>query len=131
MRESLGKSPTGAVRLEFQSLPDAYRLTIEDDGTGLSTERIKEAAVQKGLITAAQAETMDAKQALSLLFQPGFSMAEHVTKDAGRGIGMNLIAERVREAGGRVSIGTRPGKFTRISVSLPLPSKRINVTEAA
>jgi two-component system chemotaxis sensor kinase CheA len=131
VRESLGKSPGGAVRVEFQSLPDAYRLTIEDDGTGLSTERIKEAAVQKGLITAAQAETMDAKQTLSLLFQAGFSMADHVTKDAGRGIGMNLIAERVREVGGRVSIGTRPGKFTRISVSLPLPSKRINVTEAA
>ncbi len=131
VRESLGKSPAGAVRLEFQSLPDSYRLTIEDDGTGLSTERIKEAAVQKGLITAAQAQTMDARQTLSLLFQAGFSMADHVTKDAGRGIGMNLIAERVREAGGRVSIGTRPGKFTRISVSLPLPSKRINVTEAA
>jgi two-component system, chemotaxis family, sensor kinase CheA len=131
VRESLGKSPTGAVRIEFQSLPDACRLTIEDDGAGLSSERIKEAAVQKGLITAAQAESMDARQTLSLLFQAGFSMAEHVTKDAGRGIGMNLIAERVREAGGRVSIGTRPGKFTRISVSLPLPSKRVNVTEAA
>jgi two-component system chemotaxis sensor kinase CheA len=131
VRESLGKSPAGAVRLEFQSLPDAYRLTIEDDGTGLSTERIKETALQKGLITAAQAEIMDAKQTLSLLFQAGFTMAEQVTKDAGRGVGMNLIAERVREAGGRVSIGTRPGKFTRISVSLPLPSKRINVTEAA
>jgi two-component system, chemotaxis family, sensor kinase CheA len=131
VRESLGKSPTGAVRLEFQSLPDGYRFTIEDDGIGLSTERIKEAAVQKGTITAAHAATMDAKQTLSLLFQAGFSMADRVTKDAGRGIGMNLIAERVREAGGRVSIGTRPGKLTRISVSLPLPSKRINVTEAA
>jgi HPt (histidine-containing phosphotransfer) domain-containing protein len=131
VRESLGKSASGVVRLEFQSLPDGYRFTIEDDGIGLSTERIKEAAVQKGTITATHAATMDAKQALSLLFQAGFSMAEQVTKDAGRGIGMNLIAERVREAGGRVSIGTRPGKFTRISVSLPLPSKRINVTEAA
>jgi signal transduction histidine kinase len=131
VRESLGKSPAGAVRLEFQSLPDTYRLTIEDDGMGLSTERIKETALQKGLITAAQAENMDAKQTLALLFQAGFTMAEQVTKDAGRGVGMNLIAERVREAGGRVSIGTRLGKFTRISVSLPLPSKRINVTEAA
>ncbi|MGO9039565.1 MAG: ATP-binding protein [Steroidobacteraceae bacterium] len=131
VRESLGKSAAGAVRLEFQSLPDGYRLTIEDDGIGLSTDRIKEAAVQKGTISAAHAASMDAKQTLSLLFQAGFSMAEQVTKDAGRGIGMNLIAERVREAGGRVSIGTRPGKFMRLSVSLPLPSKRINVTEAA
>ena len=59
--------------------------------------------MQKGLLTAEHAAGIDAKQVFSLLFQAGFSTAENVTKDAGRGIGMNLIAERVREAGGRVS----------------------------
>ena len=131
VRQALGKSPVGAVRVEFQELPDAYKFTIEDDGQGLSPDRIKEVAVQKGLLTAEHAAGMDAKQAFSLLFQAGFSTADNVTKDAGRGIGMNLIAERVREAGGRVSVATQLGKFTRISVALPPSTKRINVTEAA
>ncbi len=131
LRQNLGKSPIGAVKLEFQEAPEAYRFTIEDDGQGLSTERIKEAAVHKGMLTPESAAALDAKQTFSLLFQAGFSMVERVTKDAGRGIGMNLIAERVREVGGRVSVATQFGKFTRISVLLPPTTKRINVTEAA
>ncbi len=131
VRSTLGKSPIGVVRLEFKESSGSYKFTIEDDGKGLSTDRIKAAAVQKGLLTAEHAAGLDPKQVFSLLFQAGFSMAENVTKDAGRGIGMNLIAERVREAGGRVSLATQLGKFTRISVSLPSPVKRIDVTEAA
>ena len=131
VRRSMGKPETGAIAIEFQALPGGFKLTIEDDGQGISTDRIKEVAVQKRMISADQAAAMDAKQAFSLLFQAGFSMAERETKDAGRGVGMNLIAERAREAGGRVGVATAPGKFTRISVSLPPTNKRINVTEAA
>jgi HPt (histidine-containing phosphotransfer) domain-containing protein/PAS domain-containing protein len=131
VRQTLGKSPIGAVRLEFLEVGDAYKFTIEDDGQGLSTDRIKEVAVQKGIITPEHAAVLDAKQTFSLLFQAGFSMANTVTRDAGRGIGMNLIAERVREVGGRVSVATQLNKFTRISVSLPATNKRVNVTEAA
>ncbi len=131
VRSTLGKSPIGVVRLEFKESSGAYKFTIEDDGKGLSTDQIKAAAVQKGILTPEHAAGLDPKQVFSLLFQAGFSMAENVTKDAGRGIGMNLIAERVREAGGRVSLATQLGKFTRISVSLPSAVKRIDVTEAA
>jgi len=131
VRQTLGKSPIGAVRLEFLEVGDAYKFTIEDDGQGLSTDRIKEVAVQKGILTPEHAAVLDAKQTFSLLFQAGFSMANTVNKDAGRGIGMNLIAERVREVGGRVSVATQLNKFTRISVSLPATNKRVNVTEAA
>ena len=87
--------------------------------------------MHKGILTPESAAAMDPKQAFSLLFQAGFSMVERVTKDAGRGIGMNLIAERVREAGGRVSVATQLGKYTRISVALPLNTKRVDATEAA
>jgi two-component system chemotaxis sensor kinase CheA len=130
-RQTLGKPPIGAVRLEFVEAGENYKFTIEDDGQGLSIERIKQVAVQKGIVTPEYAATLDARQTFSLLFQAGFSMVDNVTKDAGRGIGMNLIAERVREAGGRVSVATQIGRFTRISVSLPATNRRINVTEAA
>jgi HPt (histidine-containing phosphotransfer) domain-containing protein/PAS domain-containing protein len=130
-RAELGKPETGTVKLDFLQAPDGYKFIIEDDGQGLSIERIKDAAVQKGMLTPEYAASLDAKQTFSLLFQAGFSMAEGQSAHAGRGVGMNLIAERVRDAGGRVAVATQLGKFTRLAVSLPTISKRINVTEAA
>ena len=109
VRESLGKSPkAGSVAIEFQALPGAYRLTIEDDGPGCRPSASRRSPLQKRMISADQAAAMDAKQTFSLLFQAGFSMAEQSTKDAGRGVGMNLIAERAREAGGRVAWRRHP-----------------------
>jgi chemotaxis protein histidine kinase CheA len=131
-RPVVGKGSQGTVRLEFQDLgPAGYRLTMEDDGQGLSTEHIKDVAVKKGFISLDQAADLDAKQVFSLLFRPGFSTASGVTKDAGRGVGMNLIAETMRQIGGRVGVATAPGKFTRLTLSLPATSKRSDETEAA
>jgi chemotaxis protein histidine kinase CheA len=120
VRSASGKSAQGQVRLTFQSLGDAgYKFTVEDDGRGLAIERIKEVAIQKGFITPQQAETLDAKQAYTLLFRSGFSTVEHATKDAGRGVGMNLVADLVQQVGGRVGVATAPGRFTRLTVTLP------------
>ncbi len=131
-RVKLGKSESGRVRVEFQGATEnGYKFTIEDDGRGLSADRIKEVAVQKGLVTAEQAAGLDAKQVFSILFQPGFSTIDGVTKDAGRGVGMNLIAARVHDVGGRVGVATSLGKFTRITLTLPALSKRASSTEAA
>jgi two-component system, chemotaxis family, sensor kinase CheA len=131
-RLSAGKSQQGTVRLSFQDLGDAgYKLIVEDDGQGLSTERIKAVAVKKGFITPERARTLDTKQIFSLLFQPGFSTIETATKDAGRGVGMNLIADLTNQMGGRVSVATSAGKFTRLTMSLPRAAKRADDTEAA
>jgi two-component system chemotaxis sensor kinase CheA len=130
-RLGAGKPTQGQLKLIFQELGDAgYKLIAEDDGQGLSTERIKEAALKKGFITPEKAATLDAKQVFSLLFQPGFSTVETATKDAGRGVGMNLMAGLMQQIGGKVSVATVPGKFTRLTLSLP-PAKRAGKTEAA
>jgi HPt (histidine-containing phosphotransfer) domain-containing protein len=130
-RVAAGKASMGVLKLMFQDLGDAgYKLIAEDDGQGLNTERIKEVALKKGLITAEKAATLDAKQVFSLLFQPGFSTIENATKDAGRGVGMNLIAGLMQQVGGKVSVATMPGKFTRLTMTLP-PAKRAGNTEAA
>ncbi|MEP6549034.1 MAG: ATP-binding protein [Gammaproteobacteria bacterium] len=132
VRAAAGKSQAGAVRLSFQDLGDAgYKLIIEDDGQGLSTERIKEVALRKGFITPERAPTLDTKQVFALLFQPGFSTLEAATKDAGRGVGMNVIAELINQLGGRVSVATGVGKFTRLTLTLPRQAKRAGDTEAA
>jgi two-component system chemotaxis sensor kinase CheA len=130
-RLSTGKPTQGQLKLIFQELGDAgYKLIAEDDGQGLSTEKIKHAALKKGFITPEKAATLDAKQVFSLLFQPGFSTVETATKDAGRGVGMNLMAGLMQQIGGKVSVATVPGKFTRLTLSLP-PVKRAGNTEAA
>jgi len=131
-RLAAGKSPQGIVRLSFQEAGDTgYKLVVEDDGQGLSTERIKEAALKKGFITPERALTLDTKQIFSLLFQPGFSTVENATKDAGRGVGMNVIADLTNQLGGRVSVATSNGKFTRLTMTLPRAVKRADDTEAA
>src|SRR5579863_6643040 len=131
-RLAAGKSLQGVVRLTFQDLGDAgYKLIVEDDGQGLSTERIKEAAVKKGFITPERAQTLDTKQIFSLLFHAGFSTLETATKDAGRGVGMNLIADLTNQMGGKVSVATSAGKFTRLTMSMPRAVKRADDTEAA
>jgi two-component system, chemotaxis family, sensor kinase CheA len=131
-RSKAGKPPQGTVRLSFQESGDAgYKLVVEDDGQGLSTERIKEAALKKGFITPERALTLDTKQVFSLLFQPGFSTVETATKDAGRGVGMNVIADLTNQMGGRVSVATSAGKFTRLTMTLPRAAKRADDTEAA
>jgi HPt (histidine-containing phosphotransfer) domain-containing protein/PAS domain-containing protein len=130
-RQNTGKPAQGQLKLIFQELGDAgYKLIAEDDGQGLSTEKIKEAALKKGFISAEKAAGLDAKQVFSLLFQSGFSTLENATKDAGRGVGMNLMAGLMQQIGGKVSVATVPGKFTRLTLSLP-PAKRAGKTEAA
>jgi len=131
-RAALGKSHQGIVRLEFQDLGSAgYRFTIEDDGKGLSTDQIKETAVAKGFLSAAEAATIDPKQTFALLFRSGFSTVDSATKDAGRGVGMNVIADLLREVGGRVSVATQAGKFTRLTLTLPRLQEQSDDTEAA
>jgi len=129
-RLALGKPAQGALRLIFQDLGEAgYKYIAEDDGQGLSTERIKSAALKKGFITPEKAQTLDAKQVFALLFQAGFSTVENATKDAGRGVGMNLMASLMQQIGGKVAVATMPGKFTRLTLTLP-QLKRAD-TEAA
>jgi two-component system, chemotaxis family, sensor kinase CheA len=129
-RLALGKPAQGTLRLIFQDLGETgYKYIAEDDGQGLSTERIKAVALKKGFITPEKAQTLDSKQVFALLFQAGFSTVENATKDAGRGVGMNLMASLMQQIGGKVAVATMPGKFTRLTLTLP-QLKRAD-TEAA
>jgi HPt (histidine-containing phosphotransfer) domain-containing protein/PAS domain-containing protein len=131
-RAAVGKAQAGIVRLEFQDLGRAgFRLIMEDDGQGLSTERIKETAVAKGFITAEEAAALDPKQVFALLFRSGFSTAETTSLDAGRGVGMSIVAELLRELGGRIAVSTTQGKFTRLNLSFPALPREGDDTEAA
>jgi two-component system chemotaxis sensor kinase CheA len=98
-------------------------LTVKDDGAGLQLERIKQVAVERGLLSAAQAALLDQRQTMALIFRPGFSTADDVTSDAGRGAGMDLVRVLVAELNGRVGMSTAKGRYTKFKIWLPAPSQ--------
>ena len=98
---------------------DGYELVFEDDGAGISPDQLKAAAVRKQIITAEEAAGMDTRAAMALIFRPGFSTQEEVSMDAGRGVGMDVVARSVYALGGKIGVSTNPGKFTRFKIVLP------------
>jgi chemotaxis protein histidine kinase CheA len=120
LRERGGKPAAGVVKIEFRSEgPQGYRLVIEDDGGGLSARRIRETAVRRGLVTSEEAARLEQKQLMALLFRPGFSTQEQTDENAGRGVGMNVVAELVKELKGRIAVATGEGRYTRFTIVLP------------
>ncbi len=119
VRRAHTKEDVGAVRIEFRKHAEGFELMFEDDGAGLLPEQLKAAAVRKQIVTPEEAAAMDTRAAMALIFRPGFSTQEHVSMDAGRGVGMDVVAKSVYAIGGKIGVTTNPGKFTRFKVSLP------------
>ena len=119
IRRARTKQDAGVVNAAFRKVRDGYELTFEDDGAGIAPDAVKEAAVRKKLITAAEAAAMDARAAMALIFRPGFSTQDGVSMDAGRGVGMDVVARNVYALGGKIGVSTQPGKFTRFKIALP------------
>ena len=119
-RKRSGKQAVGTIKVEFRAEgANGYRLIIEDDGAGLNSRRIREAAITRGIVTSEEAAALEPKQLLSLLFRPGFSTQDVTDEDAGRGVGMNVVAELVKELRGRIGISSGEGRYTRFTIVLP------------
>jgi two-component system, chemotaxis family, sensor kinase CheA len=119
VRRAQTKGDVGAVKVEFKKAGEGYELVFEDDGAGISPDQLKAAAVRKQIITPDEAAGMDMRAAMALIFRPGFSTQEEVSMDAGRGVGMDVVARSVYALGGKIGVSTNPGKFTRFKIVLP------------
>jgi two-component system chemotaxis sensor kinase CheA len=119
VRRAQLKEDAGTVLVEFRRSADGYELVFEDDGAGIAPDSLKAAAVKRQLISAEEAAGMDTRTAMSLIFRPGFSTQEEVSMDAGRGVGMDVVARSVYSLGGKIGVSTHPGKFTRFKIVLP------------
>jgi two-component system chemotaxis sensor kinase CheA len=119
IRRAHTKDDVGVVRVDFRKSGEGYELVFEDDGAGISPDTLKSAAVRKQIITADEAAGMDTRAAMALIFRPGFSTQEEVSMDAGRGVGMDVVARSVYALGGKIGVSTNPGKFTRFKIVLP------------
>jgi two-component system chemotaxis sensor kinase CheA len=119
VRRAATKQDVGVVSVTFQRSAEGFDLVFEDDGAGIAPDSLKAAAVRQQLITAEEAAAMDTRTAMALIFRPGFSTQDEVSMDAGRGVGMDVVARSVYALGGRIGVSTHPGKYTRFKISLP------------
>jgi two-component system chemotaxis sensor kinase CheA len=119
-RVAAGKPEKSYVELSARQEGDHILITITDDGKGMRPEVIRNKAVEKGLITAEMANTLDEARCLELIFLPGFSTKEEISSVSGRGVGMDVVKTNIQKLNGTVNIISEVGKGTTISISLPL-----------
>lgn len=119
-RLAAGKPAKSVVRLEARQEGDHIVLIVADDGRGMSGERIRAKAVEKGLITEEEANSLDERQSLNLIFLPAFSTKSQVSDVSGRGVGMDVVKTNIQKLNGSIEIRSEPGKGSVFFISLPL-----------
>jgi two-component system chemotaxis sensor kinase CheA len=119
-RVAAGKAPTGKLTIAARHAGGSIAITVSDDGHGIDPQRVAAVAVARGLITREQAQLIDMRAAIELLFAPGFSTAAEVGDLSGRGVGMDAVRDKVRELGGEVTVTSVQGEGTTNEIRLPL-----------
>ncbi len=120
-RLAAGKPEQGTIVLEFiERGSDGFELVFQDDGAGIDVERIRTVAVERGMLSQQAAEVIDPRKLIGLIFRAGFSTAKAVDKDAGRGVGLDVVHDLVTKLGGRVGVASKSGEYTRFRVKLPV-----------
>ncbi|MBE9606524.1 Hpt domain-containing protein [Acetobacteraceae bacterium H6797] len=119
-RERLGKARRGLLRVSVARRTGQVRVSIADDGQGIDRQKVLARAVEKGLVSAVGAEAMTETAVHALLFRPGFSTAAEVTETSGRGVGLDVVQEAVRRAGGTLEVTSIPGHGSAFTLALPL-----------
>ncbi|KJZ23171.1 Signal transduction histidine kinase CheA [Tritonibacter mobilis] len=117
-REAAGKNRTGEIRLSASHRSGSVCIEIKDNGAGINRPRVKQIAIEKGLIPE-NADLTDA-EIDNLLFLPGFSTAKEVSNLSGRGVGMDVVKNAVTALGGRINVSSTPGKGSTFTIILPL-----------
>ena len=119
VREESQKAETGKINIRLSKRKDrSLELVVHDDGTGIDVDTIRDIAVEKGIISEFQAESMDSKQVIALVFEPAFSTREESDLDSGRGMGMHLVKKQVKQWAGKILIKSRRGRGTSFRISL-------------
>lgn len=119
-RFAMGKPEKSIVRLEARQEGDHIVIVVADDGRGMNAERLRAKALERGLITDEEANTMDERQSFNLIFLPGFSTASVVSDVSGRGVGMDVVRTNIQKLNGSIEIRSVQGKGTEFVISLPL-----------
>jgi two-component system chemotaxis sensor kinase CheA len=119
-REAMGKPREGVVVLSASQEGDHILLTIKDDGAGMNAEKLKEIAIERGVLDTDAAARMTDKEAFSLIFAPGFSTKTEISEVSGRGVGMDVVKTKITQLNGTVSIDSEMGVGTVLEIKVPL-----------
>ena len=120
VREAAGKDPEGTLRLRAAQEGSHVVIEISDDGAGIAPEKIRNKAIERGLLTPDRAAQLSERDLLQMIFLPGFSTAAQVTNVSGRGVGMDVVRTNVEKIGGKVEVDSRVGKGTTLRMRIPL-----------
>ncbi|MCA9257699.1 MAG: chemotaxis protein CheA, partial [Planctomycetales bacterium] len=120
VRTKAGKNPQGMIFLRAYHKAGKVCIEIVDDGAGINPDKLKAKAVEKGVLSPEQAAQMSDREAVRLIFHPGFSTAEKVSDVSGRGVGMDVVRTNIERLGGIVDVESVIGAGTTIRVTLPL-----------
>lgn len=118
-RIAQNKPAVGTITLEARNAGNDVLVIVRDDGGGLDKEKILAKARANGLLKKDEADMLD-KEIFNLIFIPGFSTNDNVTEYSGRGVGMDVVTSNIEEVGGSVSIESKPGVGTTITIKIPL-----------
>ncbi|MGL1903264.1 MAG: chemotaxis protein CheA [Fibrobacterales bacterium] len=116
-RQQRGKSSNGVINISLTESDESLILEVRDDGQGINLEKIREIAIEQGIIT--KNEKLEQKQLIDLLFKSGVSTAQEVTDISGRGVGMDVVRQNIKKAGGDISIETTAGEGSCFRIDVP------------
>lgn len=119
-RIAAGKSPRGTITLTARHEQGRIIITIEDDGKGINTDKLKQVAVQRGFLTEMEAAQLTPEKAIDLIFMSGVSTAKSVTDISGRGVGMDIVRNNIEKINGSILVESQPGKGSKFQIVLPL-----------
>jgi two-component system, chemotaxis family, sensor kinase CheA len=120
VRLAAGKPEVGVIRLSARHESGHVIIEIADDGAGIDTQRVRNKAVERGIVRADAADQMTDAQVLRYIFEPGFSTADRVTSISGRGVGMDVVRSNIEAIGGTVDLTSHLGRGTTVRVKIPL-----------
>ncbi len=120
VRVAAGKPRHGTIKLCAFHRGSNIIIQVADDGHGLDTERIRAKAIERGIVSAADAERLTPREIHQLIWLPGFSTAEKVTEVSGRGVGMDIVRSKIEELNGSIDIDSELGRGTTLMIKLPL-----------
>ncbi len=120
VRVAAGKDAEGTLRLRAYQESSHVMIDVSDDGAGISVDKVRSKAIERGLITAERAAQLSERELLQLIFLPGFSTAAAVTNVSGRGVGMDVVRTNVEKIGGKVELESKPGQGTTLRLRIPL-----------
>ncbi|MCR5102645.1 MAG: chemotaxis protein CheA [Butyrivibrio sp.] len=120
LRAERGKPEVGQIFLHAFQDGNSVVIEVGDDGNGIDAEAVKNKAIEKGIMSREQADTLTEKQAVELLFHPGFSTAKQVSEISGRGVGLDVVKSKVESLSGEVDVKTKLGEGSTWIIRLPL-----------